>query len=305
MLSKHAGLTRLCGENDAGEVVSSCESALAVVERIRQCGHHKVVIKQAYGLAGHDMIRLWEPRVLDKQHRWMEKALESGHPLIVEPWLERVLDFSVQLEMARDGLKLCGYTGLVNDQRGQFQANWADPNAARRIPGDLPRRFLEGTGAPGRLYQFYREVYAQLEVELAMAGYFGPLGIDAFIYRDANGSFRLKPVAEINLRYTMGRLTLELMKHTCPGSAGMFRLVSQTIVRAEGFASFVDYARALAGCAPLRLAGSPRPKIQAGVVCLNDPATAAEYLAVFRVGRTRGLPGCDFGKSGYKRVAVA
>jgi hypothetical protein len=34
-------------------------------------------------------------------------------------------------------------------------------------------------------------------------------------------------VVEINPRYTMGRLTVELMKHTCPGSCGLFRLVTR------------------------------------------------------------------------------
>ena len=290
VLSKHTGSPWLCSDQEAAEVVRTCESALAAVERIRGCGHHKIVLKQAYGLAGHDMIRLWEPGIMDTQRRWIEKALEGRHPLLVEPWLERVLDFSVQLEMTHGGLKLCGYTGLVNDQRGQFQANWADSTATRRIPGDLPRPFLEQLGVPTKLHQFYREVFARLEAALGAVGYFGPLGIDAFIYRDAGGSLRLKPIVEINLRHTMGRLTLELMKHTCPGSVGTFRLVSRTMVQAEGFGSFVDYARNLASRAPLQMAGSPVPKIREGELCLNDPAEAGEYLAVFRVGRTFPTP---------------
>ena len=290
LLSKHGDLPWLCGEDETGETISTCESVLEAVERIRGRGHHKVVLKQAYGLAGHDMIRLWEPRVLDKQRRWVEKALEGGHPLIVEPWLERVLDFSVQLEMTRDGLKLCGFTGLVNDPRGQFQANWADSASARRVPGNLPHPFLEQIGQPGKLYQFYREVFAQLEEQLRVAGYLGPLGIDAFIHRTSEGLLRLKPVVEINLRYTMGRLTLELMKHTCPGSVGVFRLASRAMARAEGLGSFVDYARALGSRAPLRLAGSPFPKIREGELCLNDSAEAQEYLAVFRVGQECSPP---------------
>jgi uncharacterized ferritin-like protein (DUF455 family) len=275
----------LCGEQEVGEVADTLEETLAAVEQIRRSGHHKVVVKQAFGLAGHDMIRLWEPGVQEKQRRWVERALDCGHPLVVEPWLERVLDFSVQLEMTRGGLKLCGYTGLLNDPRGQFQANRADSTAARRMPGDLPAAFLARVGLPARFYGFYRDVFAQLEGELAAAGYFGPLGIDAFIYRASDGSFRLKPIVEINLRYTMGRLTLELMKRVCPGSVGIFRLVNRATARAEGFGSFVDYARALTARAPLRLAGAPVPRIAEGELCLNDPGEAQEYLAVFRVGR--------------------
>jgi hypothetical protein len=57
------------------------------------------------------------------------------------------------------------------------------------------------------------------------------------------------------------------------------------MARAEGFESFVDYASNIASRSPLRLAGSPVPKIQAGAFCLNDPAVAEEYLAVFRIER--------------------
>lgn len=290
VLSRHGDLPWLCGEQETGEVVNTCEDALAAVERIRQRGHHKVVLKQAYGLAGHDMIRLWEPRLLEKQCRWIQSALADGRPLVVEPWLDRVLDFSVQLEMTRVGLRLCGYTGLVNDQRGQFLANWAESTASRKIPGQLPASFLTHLGLPKNLYEFFRLVFAQLDKELASAGYIGPLGIDAFIYCDATGLFRLKPVVEINFRYTMGRLTLELMSQTCPGSVGTFRLVSRAMVRAEGFESFVDYAHDLAKRAPLQLHGSPVPRLRGGALCLNDPAEARAYLAVFRVDKTLDIP---------------
>jgi uncharacterized ferritin-like protein (DUF455 family) len=301
VIAKRADVDWLSGEQEAGQVAHTLEETLAVVEQIRQSGRHKVVVKRAYGLAGHDMIRLWEPRVLDKQRRWMERSLEDGHALIVEPWLERMLDFSVQLEMTRDGLKLCGYTGLLNDPRGQFQANWADATATRRIPGELPATIIQDHGSQGAspsrrltpgdlpaaatLCAFYQEVFEQLEAELAAAGYRGPLGIDAFFHRASDGAIRLKPIVEINLRHTMGRLTLELMKRVCPGSVGMFRLLNRAMVRAQGFSRFVDYAQALAERTPLRLAGSPVPRIQEGALCLNDPVEAQEYLAVFQVGR--------------------
>src|SRR6185503_19974433 len=104
------------------------------VAAIRRRGCHKVVVKKALGLAGHNSIRLLEPEILQTQRRWMADALNGGGQLIVEPWLEREMDFSAQLEMTPGGLKLCGYTGLINDRKGQFQANWAEPNYARRLP---------------------------------------------------------------------------------------------------------------------------------------------------------------------------
>ncbi len=67
--------------------------------------------------------------------------LRHGRQLVVEPWLERELDFSVQLEMGPRGLKLCGYTGLVNDRKGQFLANWAEADYSRCLPAKVAALF--------------------------------------------------------------------------------------------------------------------------------------------------------------------
>jgi hypothetical protein len=123
-------------------------------------------------------------------------------------------------------------------------------------------------------------------VELRGAGFLGPIGIDAFVYRTAQGECRLKPIVEINPRYTMGRLTVELMKHTAPGSCGMFQIESRAALKKEGFESFATYAAALRKEHPLRLEGEPVPRIREGALCLNDPIQAQACLAAFRVSRS-------------------
>ena len=124
-----------------------------------------------------------------------------------------------------------------------------------------------------------------LETELRHAGYLGPLGIDAFVYRDASGAAKLKPVVEINPRYTMGRVTVELMRQTCQGSFGLFRLVNRAMLRAKASTDFPAYARSLSEQFSLKLEGEPVSKIREGAICLNDPARAEACLAVFHVSR--------------------
>jgi hypothetical protein len=224
--------------------------------------------------------------MLAAQRQWLTHAVQNGRQLVIEPWLERELDFSIQLEMGPHSLKLCGYTGLINDQKGQFLANWAAANYDRRLPGNVAALFREPADISIRLQRLYGEIFSLLEAELQRAGYIGPVGIDAFIYRTPQGGSRLKPIVEINPRYTMGRLTVDLMKQACPGSCGLFRLVSRTRVRAEGFADFAGYARSLSERLPLRLESDPVPKIRKGALCLNDPAQAEVCLATFQVSRT-------------------
>jgi uncharacterized ferritin-like protein (DUF455 family) len=275
----------LCTENEIGVAVNSLDEARAVIGKIRARGHHKIVVKQAFGVAGSNALRSFEPEILPAQWCWMENAFAQQRELVVEPWLERVQDFSVQLEMTANGLKLCGYTGLVNDARGQFVANFAESHHHKRIPANVVSCFREPADISQRLLDFYAEIFAALQTELRAADFTGPIGIDAFVYRDANGAIKLKPVVEINPRYTMGRVLVELMRQTCQNCAGVFRLVNTAQMRAEGFENFPAYAGALEKQFPLQLEGEPVPRIREGALCLNDPARAKACLAVFRVGR--------------------
>jgi hypothetical protein len=199
------------------------------------------------------------------------------------------VDFSVQLEMTARGLKLCGYTGLLTDSKGQYQGNWAAPNYAQRLPDAVVTLFREPRDVSVRLHRTYSDILSLLESELQRAEYLGPVGIDAFVYRTAHGDVQLKPIVEINPRYTMGRVMVELMKRACPGTFGVFRLVNRTTAQADGFRDFPAYARALVERSPLRLEGEPEPRIREGVLCLNDPGQAQAVLAVFQVGPTLKL----------------
>ena len=233
---------------------------------------------------------------MPKQREWLAHALGEGRQLVVEPWLERELDFSVQLEMGPRRLQLRGYTGLVNDRKGQFLANWAEANYTRCVPARVANLLGPEADISGHLQRLYGEVFSLLEAELQRVGFVGPVSIDALVYRTPQGECRLKPVVEINPRYTMGRLTVELMKHACPGSCGLFRLVTRAQVCREGFAGLSSYARSLGERFPLRLEGERLPGVRQGALCLNDPGQAQACLATFEVGSTLNLPGSLGGK---------
>ncbi|MBK9139058.1 MAG: DUF455 family protein [Verrucomicrobia bacterium] len=273
----------LCPPTTVGTVAKTLEEALAAIAAIRAHGHQQVMVKQAFSWAGHNALRLWEPEVTEPQRRWLERAVLAGRPLIVEPWLERVVDFSIQLEMSAKGLKLLGYTGLSNDHRGQYRGNWAESHHHRRPPSEVLDRLTGPPDIARRFHGLYTGLFALLEPALRAAGYLGPVGIDALVYRSTDGTCRLKPVVEINPRYTFGRLMVELMRHTAPGSRGELRLVNRAMAAAAGARDFVEYARRLRGISPVRLAGEPVPRLAAGAVCLNDPSRAKVCLAVFEV----------------------
>lgn len=273
----------LCTDAEVGVAVSTVAEALAAIAAIRARGHHQVIAKEAIGLAGSNAMRFFEPDLLETQHRWLANALRAGRQLVIEPWLERLMDYSVQLEMSADGLKLCGYTILLNDARGQYLGNLAESHHHTRIPVRVVRQFTAVPNLSRLLLELYAEVFARLENALRAVDFVGPLGIDAFAYRDATGASRIKPIVEINPRYTMGRVTVELMRQVCQNSTGTLRLVNQAAVRAAGSADFPSFAKRLAERFPIQFEGAPVPRIRSGAVCLNDPARAQAVLAVFEV----------------------
>lgn len=272
----------LCPVETIGTAVTDLPTALAAVQSFRDQGHHRLVVKQALGLAGANAIRLWEPELLETQRRWMAESLEAGQTLVVEPWLERLADFSVQFERTASGLRRIGFTDLFNDHRGQFLANGASPGFERRPPARVVRAFKSFSDAPGILRRVYDVIASALETRLAEVGFWGPIGIDALVCQTPDGP-RLKPVVEINPRYTMGRLTLELMRVVAPGSHGLFRLINRSQLKASGFATFAEYAHDAVRRNPLHLAGSPQPRLRGGAVCLNDPSRVQVCLALFEV----------------------
>lgn len=273
----------LCSESEIGVAVNSGPAVLEAIAAIRQRGHHKVVLKESIGVAGSNALRLFEPELLDSQRRWIENVIASGREIVVEPWLDRVLDFSAQLEMTPAGLKLCGYTGLLNDARGQFQGNWAEPKFDKSFPAAVLTLLQVTPRAGNEIQFFFTALFKSLEAELRSVGFLGPLGIDAFVFRAADGAMKLKPVVEINPRYTMGRVTVELMKHVCPGSYGLFRLVNRAALKSANYPDFKSFAAAMTNQFPLISEGSPNRRLREGFVSLNDPEQAEVCFATYQV----------------------
>ncbi len=283
VLSQFPAESWLCTAEEVGVEVATPDAALDAIGKIRSRGHQKVMAKEDLGLAGHNSLRFWEPDILPAQRRWLDDALQNGRKVVIEPWLDRELDFSIQLEMGAGGLELCGYTGLINDCRGQFQANWAAPDYSRKIPAAVSEPFTGQADLLAKLQWLYDSVFELLQYELRAVAYMGPLGIDAFVYRTVEGRCRIKPIVEVNPRYTMGRVTVELMKHAAPNCFGLFRLLSLKMLKAQGFAGFQAYAEHLNKKHPIILKGQPVPTVGRGTVCLNDPARAQVSLPTFQV----------------------
>jgi hypothetical protein len=283
LLDTHPPKPWLCEMTEIGLPADDLDDALRIIAAIRARGHQRIIAKESVGVAGQNALRLWEPELLENQRRWLTNVLERGRQLVIEPWLERAADFSLQYQMEADGLRLLGCTRLLNDARGQYLGNSTAPDCAEFLPAAILELFPNPDKSREQIHELLANLQLLLERELREAGYLGPAGIDAFVYRTPAGECRVKPVVELNPRYTMGRVAIELMQHAAPERHGLFRLVSLAEARAEGARDFSGYARLLQEQFPLRTKGESSPRILEGALCLTDPEQAQACVAVWEV----------------------
>ncbi len=260
--------------SEAGRVVKSRAAASDGVRHFREMGLKELVCKAPYSTAGQGFLRLSldenvKDAVLNQRVTgWIDRVLSKQSAVIIEPWRERVFDFSLQYEMGEAGLRRLGIIRLHNDPRGQFKACSHGVKTCQGLEPE-PARFLMEEAFP-----FYGPPFEEaLQAKLQAVGYRGPLGIDAFVFRDAGGRLRHRAVSEINLRYTMGRITYELSRKVAAGHWVRFSLGNPKAFSAADLSL------------PVKPLLNGKGKLSHGDVILNDPTQAKTKLAVLTVAK--------------------
>ena len=221
---------------------------------------------------------------------WGRRIIETQGSLVIEPWLEKVADLSIQVETTPSGVKLLGARRFLTGSRLEYRGTWLD--AKLTSLGAESLRFLHGQGVGGSGVAWpeplkrWEKLALELGTRLQSAGYQGPAGIDAMLWRNSQGELRLKPLVELNPRWTMGRIAIELEKQILPGTPAVWAFVPAREVQAFGCEDFPALAKALHSRHPLKAAhrgGQPARLIE-GMLMTNDPAVAQETLTILAVG---------------------
>lgn len=164
---------------------------------------HRWVIKAEFGMSGRErLIGSGLPSGPDRN--WIVRRLTADGIVFFEPWVERVAEVGVQIDIPRQGPPfLVGVAPMLVNSRGQYAGSLIQPAATL---------FPEWTSS----------IATALDAAtyLQSLGYFGPLGIDAMHYRDSSGQDRFRPLQDLNARWTMGRLSLGCRRLLKPGESG-------------------------------------------------------------------------------------
>lgn len=190
--------------------VALLESETDLKSYLRETSKERV-LKNCFGMSGRGNMRFncstpYEKLVSFCRQEWLKKR-----PVIAEPWLDRELDFSTQWyvhakeEPSCPKIEYIGATIFQTDARGSYLGTIAG----------------EGGALFGPFLDFLEEHLAATQKileEIAALGFFGSVGLDAFVYREEESkSLRLQPLVEINARQTMSLMALKMQKERFPG----------------------------------------------------------------------------------------
>ena len=282
-----------CDPSVVGTACATTDQVLAQMEHLTEAGFDAVVVKAIYGSSGRGQIHCRGGQLRTEQRGRLENILRQQGQVVVEPWLDKVVDLSLHFDVGAEGaVTVAGWTRFLTDGRGQYRGSFVGSLTAGL--DEEVKRFLYGDGRDARRLPKLGEQLAEWLAEpLCAAGYQGPVGVDAMVYRDRD-RLRLKPIVEINPRTTMGRVALKLQQAVNSARTALWLVIGRREVTAAGFADLAECAAALEAAHPARLMPDGK-QLSGGVLFTTDPAQARSFATVLLVGES--LAECE----GYLR----
>ncbi len=154
--------------------------------RLHLQGGEQWILKRAFGFAGRGQ-RAVQAQLTEADLSWISSSLKYGGIEAV-PRVELRGEFSLHGVLHRGGRLECGRIARQCIAGGA----WVDSKPV----GEAELKASERASFQAAL----KHVASALE----RSGYFGPFGVDAFRWLDAEGNLNWNPCSEINARYSMG-----------------------------------------------------------------------------------------------------
>lgn len=161
----------------------------ALSKAVADCPHDWV-LKHPLGFSGRERAVGKIGVLSDSARGWARRRITAGWSLLFEPWVEDKKELSLHFDLSREGqVRYLGHTELLSDAGGVYRGN--------------------AVCAGQRASASFLEPAHRIAKEVSSKGYWGPLGIDAMSGRLGDAPV-LRPLTEINARYSFGRMALEL-----------------------------------------------------------------------------------------------
>jgi hypothetical protein len=175
-----------------------------------------IMVKAPWSSSGRGLQSVTKTPVHVKVWEKINGIIKEQGFVMVEPYLNKVLDFSFQFELKNKKLKFLGISNFSTDKKGQYQGNYLN---------GLPDNISENI----RMFQkkAISDILPNLipileNSELAVL-YEGNFSVDTLTYATINNELKINPCLEINVRQNMGLLSLQLEKLLVNNRKAVFR----------------------------------------------------------------------------------
>lgn len=236
-----------------------CQTQTDFENAILQWG--KIMVKAPWSSSGRGLQPITKTPVHPKV--W-EKVLgivkEQGYA-IAEPYLNKVLDLALLFELKKGKVGFLGFSNFCTNQKGQYEGNYING-----LPLNTENEIVEFANTVK--HEIREPLMKAIETSKMAIFYEGVFGVDTLIYTDEKGKLRINPCLEINVRHTMGMLSLQLEKLVQPEKKGMFRIFYQPGV------SFQTFKKEMEKKYPLKITEG---KIESGFF----PLTSTDNVSLF------------------------
>jgi hypothetical protein len=253
--------TWLPGSDDLPIVCNSHEQIYAALDLFAQG-----VVKSPWSSSGRGLLIFPNVDTKKKNDELISGMLNQQGFVTVEPWLNKVLDLSYQFTSLAGKIRYMGRSLFETDRKGRYIRNFLTDNPKVR---DEVWEFLE---------EHNRQVVDWLSDGLSQSHYAalyeGWIGVDAMIYRSAEGNLKFHPMVEINGRYTMGAVAMKMREYLAPGSRGFMQLFFSKS------GNFQSYCQKQQAAMPLM---TENQKIISGFMPLTPPLPEHHFGAYIEV----------------------
>ena len=217
-------LQRVCTSIDADYLLppelnpNICTTVNDFENTIRQWG--KIMVKAPWSSSGRGLQPITKTPVHPKVWEKLMGIVKEQGCAIAEPYLNKVLDLAFLFELKKGKVEFKGISNFCTNQKGQYEGNYLNG-----LPLNTEKEIVEFVNVVER--EICEPLIKAIENSKMDSIYEGVFGVDTLIYSGEMGKLRINPCLEINVRHTMGMLSLQLEKLVQPGKKGMFRTYYQ------------------------------------------------------------------------------
>jgi len=175
-----------CGLPGAKACRSLDEVALAITALPEP---RRWVVKAEFGMSGRER-QVGQGPLTTPAANWITRRLVAEGVVFFEPWVDRLDEVGILFDVPITGDPiLVGVAPMLIAPGGHYRGSWFAP------PVTESPCWTEAV-----------TIATNAARQLQARGYVGPLGIDAMHYRRPDGTTGVRPLQDINARWSMGRL---------------------------------------------------------------------------------------------------